>query len=160
MFAIILLLNSQKDGPNAEANDKPRPAEFKMLPEENRSVILATTPQGHAFHFMPIYERGVTDITITIARPSDWAYEASLNPAVHYIVAETLLSGGTEAISPKELNEFYLIKIQADHSFPRRTTYMAKSTFQKNTEKTSLNLLQMRCAGHNLIQVGFTGLRV
>ena len=109
---------------------------------------------------MPIYERGVTDITITIARPSDWAYEASLNPAVHYIVAETLLSGGTEAISPKEFNEFYLTKIQADRSFPRRTTYMAKSTFQKNTEKTSLHLLQMRCAGHNSIQVGFTGLRV
>ena len=77
-----------------------------MLPEENRSVILATTPQGHAVHFMPIYEPRVTDITITIALPSDWAYEASLNPAVPYIGAETLLSGGTEAISPKELNEF------------------------------------------------------
>ena len=37
----------QEDGPNADANDEPRPAEFKMLPEENRSVILATTPQGH-----------------------------------------------------------------------------------------------------------------
>ena len=160
IFATILLLSSQKDGPNADANDKPRPAEFKMLPEENRSVILATTPQGHAFHFMPIYEPGVTDITITIAWPSDWAYEASLNPAVPYIGAETLLSGGTEAISPKELNEFYLTEIQADRSFPRRTTYMAKSTFQKNTAKTSLNLLQMRCAGHNSIQVGFTGLRV
>ena len=155
IFATILLLSSQKDGPNAGANDKPRPAEFKMLPEENRSVILATTPQGHAFHFMPIYEPGVTDITITIAWPSDWAYEASLNPAVPYIGAETLLSGGTEAISPKELNEFYLTEIQADRSFPRRTTYMAKSTFQKNTEKTSLTLLEMRCAGYNSIQVGF-----
>ena len=77
-----------------------------MLPEENRSVILATTPQGHTFHFMPIYEPGVTDIMTTIAWPSDWAYEASLNPAVLYIGAETLLSGGTETISPKELNEF------------------------------------------------------
>ena len=155
IFATILLLSSQKDGPNADANDKPRPAEFKMLPEENRSVILATTPQGHAFHFTPIYEPDVTDITITIAWPSDWTYEASLNPAVPYIGAETLLSGGTEAISPKELNEFYLTEIQADRSFPRRTTYMAKSTFQKNTEKTSLNLLEMRCAGYNSIQVGF-----
>jgi hypothetical protein len=67
-----------------------------MLPEENRSVILATTPQRNEFHFMPIYEPGVTDITITIAWPSDWAYEASLNPAVPYIGTETLLSGGTE----------------------------------------------------------------
>ena len=101
-----MLLSCQEDDLNADASDEPRPAEFKMLPEENRSVILATTPQGHAFHFMPIYEPGVTDITITIAWPSDWAYEASLNPAVPYIGAETLLSGGTEAISPKELNEF------------------------------------------------------
>jgi zinc protease len=39
---------------------------------------------------MPIYEPGVTDITITIAWPSDWAYEASLNPAVPYIGADAL----------------------------------------------------------------------
>jgi hypothetical protein len=56
IFATSLLLSCQKDGPNEDADDKPRPAEFKMLPEENRSVILATTPQVHAFHFMPIYE--------------------------------------------------------------------------------------------------------
>ncbi len=37
---------------------------------------------------------------------------------------------------------------------------MAKSTFQKDTAKTLLNLLQMRCAGQNSIHVGFTGLRV
>ena len=101
-----MLLGCQEDDLNADASDEPRPAEFKMLPEENRSVILATTPQGHAFHFMPIYEPSVTDITITIAWPSDWAFEASLNPAVPYIGAETLSSCGTEAISPKELNEF------------------------------------------------------
>ena len=160
IFATILLLSSQKDGPNADANDKPRPAEFKMLPEENRSVILATTPQGHAFHFMPIYEPGVTDITITIAWPSDWAYEASLIPAVPYIGAETLLSGGTEAISPKELNEFNLTEIQADRLFPLQTTCMAKSTFRKNTAKTSLNSLLIHCAARNLIHVGFTELRV
>ncbi len=106
IFATILLLSCQEGGPNADPSDKLSPAEFNVLPEENRSVILATTPQGHAFHFMPIYEPGVTDITITIAWPSNWAHEASLNPAVPYIGTETLLSGGTEAISPKELNEF------------------------------------------------------
>ena len=101
IFATSMLLSCQEDDLNADANDEPRPAEFKMLPEENRSVILATTPRGHTFHFMPIYEPGVTDITITIAWPSNWAYEASRNPAVPYIGTETLLSGGTEDISPK-----------------------------------------------------------
>ncbi len=84
-----MLLSCQEDDLNADASDEPRPAEFKMLPEENRSVILATTPLGHTFHFMPIYEPGVTDITITIAWPSNWAYEASRNPAVPYIGTET-----------------------------------------------------------------------
>ena len=51
-----MLLSCQEDDLNADASDETRPAEFKMLPEENRSVILATTPQVHAFHFMPIYE--------------------------------------------------------------------------------------------------------
>lgn len=155
-----MLLSCQEDDLNADASGEPRPAEFKMLPEENRSVILATTPQRNEFHFMPIYEPGVTDITIMIAWPSDWAYEASLNPAVPYIGAETLLSGGTEAISPKELNEFYLTEIQADRSFPRRTTYMAKSTFQKTTAKKSLNSLLIHCTARNLIHVGFTEFRV
>jgi hypothetical protein len=59
IFATSMLLSCQEDDLNADASDEPRPAEFKMLPEENRSVILATTPLGHTFHFMPIYEPGV-----------------------------------------------------------------------------------------------------
>ena len=72
IFATSMLLSCQEDDLNADASDEPRPAEFKMLPEENRSVILATIPLGHTFHFMPIYEPGVTDITIMIAWPSNW----------------------------------------------------------------------------------------
>ena len=34
-----MLLSCQEDDLNADASDEPRPAEFKMLPEENRSVI-------------------------------------------------------------------------------------------------------------------------
>ena len=41
---------------------------------------------------------------------------------------------------------FYRTEIQADRSFPLQTTCMAKSTFRKNTAKTSLNSLLIHCA--------------
>lgn len=50
IFATSMLLSCQEDDLNADASDETRPAEFKMLPEENRSVILATTPWG--IHFI------------------------------------------------------------------------------------------------------------
>jgi predicted Zn-dependent peptidase len=55
---------------------------------------------------------------------------------------------------------FYQTEIQADRLFPLQTTCMAKSTFRKNTAKTSLNSLLIHCAARNLIHVGFTELRV
>jgi len=67
--------------------------------EENRVVIDTTSPEGHAFSFMPIYEKGVTDITIYIAWPMDWAYRETTNKAVPFIGAQAILSGGTADIT-------------------------------------------------------------
>jgi len=70
-------------------------------------VIEVTSLDGRAFWFMPIIEDGVTDITITVAWPSDWSYQAANHPAVPYIGSEAILSGGTEALKPQELLEVF-----------------------------------------------------
>ena len=139
-FATSILLSCQEDDLNADASDEPRPAEFKMLPEENCSVILATTPLGHTFHFMPIYEPGVTDITIMIAWPSNWAYEASRNPAVPYIGTETLLSGGTDDISPKELNEFLSDRNSGGSLIPTADYVYGEINFPKDYREEVIKL--------------------
>lgn len=73
----------------------------------NRKVVLTETPDGRPFHFMPIYEDGETGITITIAWPMHWAFDAGKNPAVPYAAAEAILSGGTESIAPQDVLEFF-----------------------------------------------------
>ena len=92
-------------------------------------------PAGAYISFYADLRTRCTDITITITWPSNWAYEASRNPAVLYIGTETLLSGGTENISPKELNEFL-------------------------SDRNSGGSLLIHCAARNLIHVGFTELDV
>lgn len=99
--------------------------------EASREVVLAETPDGRPFHFMPIYEDGVTDITITIAWPMNWAYGAENNPAVPYVAAEAILSGGTDEYAPQDVLELFNDKnsrgqlyVRADHaigeiSFPK-----------------------------------------
>lgn len=99
--------------------------------DENRKVVLAQTPDGRPFHFMPIYEDDVTDITITIAWPMNWAYDAGNNPAVPYIAAEAILSGGTQERAPQDVEELFkdknsqgLFYVTANHaigelSFPK-----------------------------------------
>ncbi len=135
-----MLLSYQEDDLSADASDAPRSAEFKMLPEENRSVISATTPRGHTFHFMPIYEPGVTNITIMIAWPSNWAYEASRNPAVPYIGTETLLSGGTDDISPKELNEFLSDRNSGGSLIPTADYVYGEINFPKDYREEVIKL--------------------
>ena len=75
--------------------------------EGSREVVQLTTPDGRSFHFMPIYEDGVTDITIQIAWPMAWALQDDRNPAVPYVAAEALLTGGTAELSQQELNETF-----------------------------------------------------
>lgn len=99
--------------------------------DESRKVIQAQTPDGYAFHFMPIYEEGVTDITITIAWPMSWTYDGAKNPAVPHVAAEAILSGGTKERAPQDIMELFNDKnaqgrlyVRADHaigelSFPK-----------------------------------------
>lgn len=75
--------------------------------EASREVILAESPDGHQFHFMPIYEDGVTDITITIAWPMTWAFAADAIPAAPYIASEAILSGGTKELAPQNVLEIF-----------------------------------------------------
>ena len=76
---------------------------MEIIADENRKVILTETPDGHSFHFMPMDENESSDITITIAWPMSWAYDASRNPAVPYVAAESILSGGTKELAPQDV---------------------------------------------------------
>ena len=71
--------------------------------EGSREVTSEISPAGHPFTFMPIYEDGVTDITIEIAWPTTWAYEADKNPAVPLVASRAILSGGTSELSPQDV---------------------------------------------------------
>lgn len=75
--------------------------------DESRQVVQATSPDGHVFHFMPIYEDGVTDITITMAWADRWAFDAARNPAVPYLAADVMRTGGTAALPPQEVMEIF-----------------------------------------------------
>ena len=73
----------------------------------SREVIEIKSPDGHDIWFMPIIEDGVSDITIMMAWPTDWSYDATRHPAVPYIASEAILSGGTETLKPQELMEVF-----------------------------------------------------
>ena len=97
----------------------------------SREVVLAETPDGRPFHFMPIHEDGVTDIMITIAWPMYRAFDVGENPAVPYVAAEAILSGGTDSFAPQDVLELFndnnargRLYIRANHavgelSFPK-----------------------------------------
>lgn len=92
--------------------------------DENRKVVQVETSDGHVIHFMPIDEEGVTDITVTIAWGMTWAYATGKNPAVPYIAAEAILSGGTDDLAPQEILELFNdrnsrghLYVRADHAF-------------------------------------------
>ncbi len=94
----------------------------------DRAVVSAKTPAGRLFHFMPVDEEGIDKITITIAWPMHWAYEAKNNPAVPYVAADTILNGGTKALAPQEVLEFFNDKdargrfyVRANHAFGELT---------------------------------------
>ncbi|MBF2761530.1 MAG: hypothetical protein ISN28_14935 [Ectothiorhodospiraceae bacterium AqS1] len=104
--------------------------------DPEREAVSAKTPQGLPFHFMPIdscrsTSRGIDKITIMSAWPMHWAYRANNNPAVPYVAADSILSGGTEELEAQEVLEFFndrdsrgRLYIRADHvigklTFPR-----------------------------------------
>ncbi|EFO28649.1 peptidase M16 inactive domain superfamily [Roseibium sp. TrichSKD4] len=99
--------------------------------EGSREVVLAETPDGRPFHFMPIYEDGVTDITITIAWPMGWAYERENNPAVPYVAAEVILSGGTSELAPQEVMELFNDKNSRGHLYTSASHAVGELSFPK-----------------------------
>lgn len=98
--------------------------------ETNREVSERVSPNGQAFTFMPIIEEGVTDVTIEIAWPTDWAYDPNKNAAVPTVATRAILSGGTSDLAPQDVllmfedkNSFGDFVVQTNHiigsiSFP------------------------------------------
>jgi len=75
--------------------------------EGSREITSLTSPDGFEFTFMPVYERGVTDITVRIAWPTHWARTDGLNQAVPYAGTDLILSGGTATRKPGEIMETF-----------------------------------------------------
>ncbi len=98
----------------------------------NREVVLAETPAGRPFHFMPVDEEEVGYITMIFAWPTRWAYEARNNPATPYVAAEVIPLGGTAELAPRQVQENAkdqnakgALSVRADYvigelGFPRR----------------------------------------
>lgn len=99
--------------------------------DASREVVLAETPDGRAFHFMPIYEDEVTDITITIAWPMSWAFNADRNPAVPYVAAEAILSGGTDELKPQDVLELFNDKNSRGRLYVRAGHAIGELSFPK-----------------------------
>ncbi len=92
--------------------------------EGNREVVSLSSPAGQAFHFMPIYEKGVTDITVRVAWPTEWPMTEGRNQSVPYIGSELILSGGTAELKPQDVLEIFdssnaqgFLVSSADHVF-------------------------------------------
>jgi len=99
--------------------------------DASREVVLAETPDGRPFHFMPIYEDGVTDITITIAWPMSWAFSVDRNQAVPYVAAEAILSGGTGEFAPQDVLELFNDKNSRGQLYARADHAIGEVSFPK-----------------------------
>ena len=131
--------------------------------ESSRIVVQSETPDGRAFHFMPIYEDGVTDITITIAWPNSWTYEDGKNPAAPYVAAESILSGGTDTLKPQNVLELFNDKNSSGRLFVRSNHAVGEVSFPKEHIDDVLSVVtemltkpQLDPAWINRIKQGYT----
>jgi len=99
--------------------------------DTSRAVVLAQSPDGRPFHFMPIYESGVTDITVSVSWPMQWAYKSDRNPATPYIAADAVLSGGTDKLAPQEVMEIFSDKNSHGQLFIRPNDVLGELSFPK-----------------------------
>lgn len=99
--------------------------------DASREVVMAKTPDGRPFHFMPIQEKGITDITITIAWPMSWAYDSGVNPAVPYVASEAILSGGTDNLEPQDVLELFNDKNARGHLYVNSNHAVGELSFPK-----------------------------
>lgn len=83
------------------------PLLFSCTPDDNREVTEQTSPNGFDFSHMPIWEDGVTDITIKIAWPSRWPFDTDRNPITPYAATRVLMNSGTSTQSPQEVMEMF-----------------------------------------------------
>lgn len=117
--------------------------------DENRQVISANTPEGRAFHFMPINEQGVTDVTITISWPTNWAYDAGRNPFVPMVAADTLQSGGTDELAPQAVMELFNDKNAQALLYTTVDHVVGEVSFPNNHRKQILDVVGPMLANPN-----------
>ena len=72
-----------------------------------RKVTTHTSPGGFTFNLLEIRDEGDTDVSLQIAWPTDWTYDATRNQAVPHVATEVLLAGGTQTRSPQQILEFF-----------------------------------------------------
>ncbi len=111
-----------------------------MQKNEDRKVVLTETPDGHPFYFMPIYEKGVTDIPITIAWPMGWAYDENSNPAVPHVAAEVILSGGTKELAPQDVLEVFNDKNASGQLYVSANDAIGELSFPKEHIKDVISI--------------------
>lgn len=95
-------------------------------------VVATQSPDGHRFHFMQMAPDGDQDVAIMIAWPTARAYETGSNPAVAYVAAETILSGGTDELAPQEVLELFNDQNTRGHLFVRPDHLIGQLVFSKD----------------------------
>lgn len=75
--------------------------------DTNRVISAEVSPNGHSFVLMPITERGVTDITVSVAWKTDWITGQGANPWAPLIGTNAMLSGGTQALNPADVGALF-----------------------------------------------------
>ncbi|CUI28144.1 M16 family metallopeptidase [Cognatishimia activa] len=98
--------------------------------DPEKRVAVETSAAGYEFAHLPIFEKDVTDVTLQIAWPTDFAWRSDVNPFVPYVASQAILSEGAAGLNAQELmeafndkNAFGRLHIQTDHvigelSFP------------------------------------------
>lgn len=99
-------------------------------PEDSqRTAMQATSADGQTFHFLPIIEDGVTDVTIAMAFPSRWAFTQGLNQAVPSVASELIMNGQTQALKTQEIGELFADKNARGAVFARPDNVIAQLEF-------------------------------
>lgn len=90
--------------------------------EQNREIVELETPDGHAMTFMPITEKGVTDVTVRLAWATDWSMDPDMNQTVPYLSREAIANSGTADMSLREIielfedkNSYAMVAVGAEH---------------------------------------------
>lgn len=100
--------------------------------KENRLVTDEVSPLGYAFTHMPIWEKGVTDVTFTMAWDSDWALDSNRNALVPHIAVSVMQSGGVTNLSPDQVIELFEEKNAYAQIYATPDMIVAETEFPNN----------------------------